>query len=133
MSPLKLSRAIETMPSLGLRSRKQRGAALCCLILGRPVIITLRVSALALGSPAKAIRSYRRALSLDPSHTDTITALGRLQFRPPEQPLVSEMRRLVPEAVCHGYHAWNDGVVSEQEAMYDALMSAYGKDDFPES
>ena len=32
----------------------------------------------------------------------------------------------------HGYASWADGAATEQAAMYDRLMDAYGKDRFPE-
>jgi hypothetical protein len=32
----------------------------------------------------------------------------------------------------HGYEGWNDALAIEAVRVYDALMDAYGKDEFPE-
>ena len=58
------------------------------------------LSAEARGDLSAAIAAYQQAVSASPSHVDAIAALGQLRFVAPEQPLLSEIRKVSTPRVC---------------------------------
>jgi hypothetical protein len=48
------------------------------------------------GNSEAATNHYKAALTIDPSHAESIAGLGRLRFIPPRQPLLDEVKRRTP-------------------------------------
>jgi MoaA/NifB/PqqE/SkfB family radical SAM enzyme len=52
------------------------------------------------GNRDAAISHYKSVLYLDPSHVGAIAGLGRMQFIPPDQPFLDEVKKRAPVDVC---------------------------------
>lgn len=52
------------------------------------------------GNRDAAISQYKSVLTIDPSHVGAIAGLGRMQFVPPDQPFVNEVKKRAPVDVC---------------------------------
>lgn len=81
-----------------------------------------------IGAPDEAERAYRRAIELDPSHTDAMVNLGRLlQERGNLAEAAQLYRRATEVEPDYGTAFFNLGVVMEELGETDAAIAAYEK------